>query len=155
MSSDAIGSVQSPNAAYIQVRPGSGRSAVDQRPQSAQIADIPLPKKFTSSSPPPHIKEELSTTVGTYHHRFTDPDSFENRHRDVLQSQPLAFHKMKTEVIFAEKSFSPGVDSTSLVDSRKSSVVSGNAYLMGKSQSVLLRETDEMPSRQVRLRFFI
>lgn len=36
-------------------------------------------------------KEELSSYKDTYHHRFTNPTSFESKHREMISKQPKAF----------------------------------------------------------------
>ena len=64
--------------------------------------EYPHPKAYKSK--PAHVIQnglpfdELSGLVRSYHHRFKDPMAYENRHKVVINAQPTAFRRSKSNV---------------------------------------------------------
>lgn len=52
--------------------------------------------KSTTHIPNTAPFEELTGAILSYHHRFKDPMAFENRYKEVIDSRPNAFRKVKS-----------------------------------------------------------
>jgi hypothetical protein len=65
--------------------------------RSSPQHEYPKPKQYqrTQSKDNSQVFEEMTGAVRSYHHRFSDPLAFENRHKAVIDEEPDAFRRTK------------------------------------------------------------